>query len=128
MLAFAILLSLIFSHPRQTEVRSQDAVFVIAFISMGNKVGREIAWRYFKENHNVFRKKYESGSLICRLVKYLTEYFASEEHHQDVSAFFAAHPVPSTERTVQQSLESIKANVDWLSRDSQAIKNYLASV
>ena len=93
-----------------------------------NKVGREIAWSYFKENHNVFIEKYETGWLIRLLVKRLTENFASEEHRQDVSAFFVAHPVPSTERTVQQSLESIKVNADWLSRDSQAIKNYLASM
>ena len=93
-----------------------------------NKVGREIAWSYFKENHNVFIEKYETGWLIRLLVKRLTENFASEKHRQDVSAFFVAHPVPSTERTVQQSLESIKANADWLSRDSQAIKNHLASM
>ena len=92
---------------------------------MGNKVGREIAWSYFKKNHHVFRKKYETGALICMLVKYLTENFALEDQYQDVSAFFAANPVPSTERTVQQSLESIRANVDWLSDDSQVIKNYL---
>lgn len=57
----------------------------------------------------------------------LTENFASEERLQDVSAHFTAHPVPCAERTVQQSLESIKANADWLSRDSQIIKNYLTS-
>lgn len=44
-------------------------MFVIAGVSISNKVGREIAWNYYKENHEVFTKKYESGSLLCRLVK-----------------------------------------------------------
>ena len=59
------------------------------------------------------------------LVKRLTENFVSEEHYQDVSTFFAAHPVPSTELTVQQSLESIKTNADWLLHNLKYIKNYL---
>ena len=113
---------MIFAH--QAEICGQDGVYLIASVS-DNKVGREIAWSYFKENHNVFIEKYETSWLISYLVKCLTEKFSSEEHHQDVSAFFAANPVPSTERTVQQSLESIRANVDWLSDDSQVIKNYL---
>ena len=51
------------------EVRSQDAVHVIAAMSINNKVGRDVAWNYFKENHNEFRKRYETGILISRLVK-----------------------------------------------------------
>ena len=50
-------------------MRSQDAVFVLAAMSINNKVARDVVWNYFKENHNVFRKKYETGALICRLVK-----------------------------------------------------------
>ena len=95
-------------------------------ISTHNRAGREIAWNYFKEKHNVFRRNYQSGPLIWRLVKNLTENFATEERRQDVSAFFEAHPMPSTERTVQQSLETIKANADWLARDSQIIGHYLS--
>lgn len=95
-------------------------------ISIHNKTGREIVWTYFKKNHSVFREKYGTGILISRLVKHLTENFATEERRQDVEAHFAAYPMPSTERTVQQSLESIRANADWLSRDSQIIRSYLS--
>ena len=135
---------------------------MLGWVSACSKLGREIVWNYFKENHTVFKDKYGSGSLLSRLVKVIvaedgnrrqislitikkqksslindrlplpqkkatTENFASEERLQDVSAFFEANPIPSAERTVQQSLESIKANADWLSRDSQIIKNYLTS-
>ena len=59
------------------------------------------------------------------LLKFLPESFASEERLQEVSAFFTANRIPSAERTVQQTLESIKSNADLLSRDSLIIKNYL---
>ena len=36
---------------------------------MSNKVGREIAWNYYKENHEVFTRKYQSGRLLRNLVK-----------------------------------------------------------
>ena len=62
------------------------------------------------------------------LSQFLTENFASEERLQEISAFFEAHPLPSTERTVQQALETVKSNAELLSRDSQVIKNYLTSL
>ena len=110
----------------QTEVRSQDVVGVFASISIHNKTGREIAWNYFKANQKAFIKMYQSGPLVWRLVKNLTENFATEERCQEIGAFFDANPMPSADRTIRQSLESIKANADWLSRDSQIIRSYLS--
>jgi len=110
------------------EVRNQDTPFVIISVAMSNKVGRDIAWNYFKENIEEFRKRYKSGSSLVRFVKYLPENFVGEEKLQEVSAFFASNPIPSTERTVKQTLENIKLNSDWLSRDHQIIKNYLKNL
>lgn len=69
---------------------------------------------------------YQSGPLVWRLVKSLTEHFASEERCQEIGAFFEANPMPSTDAAVRQSLESIKANANWLSRDSKIIQSYLS--
>lgn len=67
------------------------------------------------------------ADLFIAFLQDLTQDFATEERLREVAAHFETHPAPSTERTVQQGLESIKANVSLLSRDSQAIKNYLSS-
>jgi puromycin-sensitive aminopeptidase len=122
----AVRIQKVLDFAMSSEVRNQDAIFVIVAVA-STKTGRDAAWKFFKENHEDIRKKYETGYLLCRLVKHLTENFASEERLQEVSSFFAAHPFPSTERTVQQVLESIKLNSDWLSRDSIIIRNYLTS-
>lgn len=41
---------------------------MIGSISMHSNVGREIAWNYYKKNHDLFVKKYQSGLLIRHLV------------------------------------------------------------
>lgn len=39
--------------------------------------------------------------------------------------FFAKHSVPAAVRTVQQSLENIRLNCTWLSRESNKISTWL---
>ena len=39
--------------------------------------------------------------------------------------FFTKQSVPNAERTVQQSLEKIRLNVTWLSRDSNNVRVWL---
>lgn len=63
---------------------------------------------------------------MARLVKYTTENFASEEDAAEVEAFFRDHHSPGTERTVQQSCETVRLNAAWLQRDCEAIREYLS--
>nr|CAD7257222.1 unnamed protein product [Timema shepardi] len=109
------------------EVRSQDTVFVIISVAMSKK-GRELAWTFFKDNWQELMNRYRGGFLLARLVKYSTENFADEEHAVEVEEFFKSHPSPGTERTVQQSLETIRLSAAWLERDKEATKAYLTSV
>lgn len=62
---------------------------------------------------------------MARLIKYLTENFASEARALEVENFFKEHELPGTERTVSQSVESIRLNAAWLSRDLETITCYL---
>ncbi|XP_021928261.1 puromycin-sensitive aminopeptidase isoform X3 [Zootermopsis nevadensis] len=107
------------------EVRSQDTVFVIISVAM-TKRGRDLAWRFFRENWQELMNRYKSGFLLARLVKYTTENFASEEVAAEIEAFFRDHHSPGTERTVQQSCETIHLNAAWLQRDREAIREYLS--
>lgn len=108
------------------EVRSQDSAHVIASVAL-NKHGRRLAWDFFKENWRELMNRYPSGFLLARLVKHTTENFASEEDAGEIEAFFIDHPSPGTERTVQQSCESIRLNAAWLRRDRETTREYLRS-
>lgn len=106
------------------EVRAQDAVFVIASVAI-NPLGRELAWTYFRENWMVLLNQYTGGFLLTRLVKHLTENFASDRKAHEVEIFFRNHSFPGTERTVQQSIETINLNAAWIDRDLARITKYL---
>lgn len=62
---------------------------------------------------------------MARLVKYLTENFASEEKAKEVEQFFQKNEFSGTERTVSQSVETIRLNAAWLERDLPNITEYL---
>lgn len=88
---------------------------------------REHTWRWFKANWAEFDKRFgDAGFLLARIVAYATNSFASDEAASDVEAFFAAHPCAAAERTIKQSLESIRANAAWLKRDQGAVAKWLA--
>jgi len=106
------------------EVRPQDAVFVVGSCT-GTRIGRDMTWSFVKERWADFFKLYPGGFLQARLVKFATEGFASEDMAKDIEAFFADHPAPSAERTLQQSLETIRLQAAWLERDQMLLKEHL---
>lgn len=108
-------------------MRSQDTIFVIISVAIGRQ-GRKLAWEFFKANFPEFLSRYQGGFLIARLVKSITGNFASEEMAVEVDSFFKKHKFPGTERTVQQSLESVRRNAAWLKRDGAVIKQFLDSL
>ena len=107
------------------EVRSQDSVSVVVSASV-SKVGRDLAWGFFQKNKDEFAKRYDGGFLIARLVKSITEDFASEERAQEVTSFFATNNFPGTERVVNQSVETIRNNASWLGRDANDCRAFIA--
>ncbi|CAG2104297.1 unnamed protein product [Medioppia subpectinata] len=107
-----------------SEVRNQDSVFVIISVAL-TKNGRDIAWEFFKKNKDELRRRYEGGFMVTALVKHISQNFVTEERLQEVETFFTQNPFPGSERTVQQSLETIRLNIDWLARDLPSIQSYL---
>jgi len=105
-------------------VRSQDTVFVIGGVT-GTVQGREAAWQFVKDMWETLHKRYQGGFLLARLVKSVTQNFVSEDKDKDIRDFFAAHPAPAAERTIQQALENIQLNKKQLSRDLEAMRTFL---
>lgn len=111
----------------QDEVRSQDTVFVIGNVAF-NPVGRQAAWQFFQDKQQTFIDRYGAGYLICRLIKLVTENFTTEEQAAQVEKFFVDNKFPGSERSVQQSVETIRLNAAILKRDAQEVKIYLDSL
>lgn len=106
------------------EVRSQDLHTVVATCA-ANRTSRDATWKFVKENWARYGERLVSGFLLLRIVSASTENLVTLEDAADIEAFFKANPMPSIERNVSQSLEHIKANHSWLSRDRESVKAWL---
>uniref|UniRef100_T1J5J3 Pleckstrin homology domain-containing family A member 8 n=1 Tax=Strigamia maritima TaxID=126957 RepID=T1J5J3_STRMM len=118
------LLQRVLDFAMSDNVRTQDKVFVIISVALNND-GRDLTWEFFKKNVDKISELYGGGFLITALVKHLTENFASEEKAREVEKFFTEHKLAGAERSVQQSVEKIRLNADWLNRDEEKIGQWL---
>ncbi|XP_063975639.1 puromycin-sensitive aminopeptidase isoform X2 [Diachasmimorpha longicaudata] len=118
------LLTKVLEFSMSDEVRAQDTIFAIISVSMNSK-GRIMSWEFFKRNWAILMDRYSGGFLLARLIKHITENFSSEEKAVEIENFFKEHPTPGGARTVQQSIENIRLNADWLNRDRVAIEKFL---
>lgn len=102
------------------EVRNQDAVFGLAVC----QEGREIAWKWLKDNWDYISKTWGSGFLMTRFVSTIVSPFASYEKAIEVEEFFASRSKPAIARTLKQSIERVHINAEWV----QSVQNekYLA--
>ena len=118
-------LTKVLSFAISDEVRNQDTPFVIASVGNNSK-GRDLAWDFVKSNHKLFHDRYKSGMLMTRLCQRTTQNFNTLDKAKEVEEFFNTHPNPA-ERTIRQSIESIRLNASWLERDCSQIEKYLVN-
>jgi puromycin-sensitive aminopeptidase len=109
----------------QDKVRHQDAWGPIFSASSGSILGRQLTWDYVKEKWETYKGIFQGGFLLSRVVEISTIGFIGEDKATDIEEFFKANPVPTAERTIQQSLEAIRMNTQWLARDGPSIKAWL---
>lgn len=108
-------------------VRLQDSFIMVTYVWMNPK-GKELAWEFVKEHWDDILKKYGAGGhLLPRFIK-PAGVFSTKEKAADVRSFFKTHKAPGAQRTVEQVIEKIYANHEWLSRDSKGIQHFLVKV
>jgi aminopeptidase 2 len=66
-------------------------------------------------------------SLLGRIVSVTTEEFGSDALYKEVESFFGSKELPAISRSIQQSLERIKANMQWLERDRARVAEWVKS-
>ncbi|TRY77959.1 hypothetical protein TCAL_11219 [Tigriopus californicus] len=108
------------------EVRSQDSPFIIGSVA-SNVKGRELAWTFFKDHFDLFYGRYKGGSLMARLIKSTADAFKTDEKAEEVTKFFESKGNPA-ERSVKQSIESIRLNAAWWKRDGKDIQGFFNSM
>ena len=105
------------------QVRAQDSVHFMSSVA-ARRLGRDLAWQFFKDRFVMLNERYSSGFAASVLVKSFTTDLLGEERAREVEQYFTDHPMPGSERGVAQSVETIRLNTAWLERDGGDIENF----
>lgn len=105
------------------QVRSQDLIYGPSSTT-GNLDGIQVTWEFLTSHWNEFCSKLDgAGYLLARCIEYSAG-FISEEKANEVEEFFKANPTPQAERTIQQTLESIRSKAEWYNRDRDDVAKF----
>ena len=103
-------------------VRSQDTLGLIAAV-MKNPAGGKLAWEFVQAHWSDIDKV--GGGFTSGEVVGATNVYCESGLHDQVQDFFAQHKVPTAERTLKQSLESIHTCADLKSRQTPELSQWL---
>ncbi|KAG9511054.1 Puromycin-sensitive aminopeptidase [Fragariocoptes setiger] len=107
----------------QGDLRLQDATSV--FQSIGaSREGRYLAWDYFKQHLSPLRVK----GLVGHMVKSISYGFSDHAIADEMERLFAENPEPEDEKQIEQSIETIRTNADWIARDGASLASYFQLV
>lgn len=106
------------------EIRPSDILYV--YRSLGkNRIGRQIAWEFLRENFERISKRFEAGNyMFAMIISACTINFSSHSKANEVTTFFKTHSTESAKRTIKQSIESIESNASWHDREAEIFENY----
>ncbi len=105
-------------------VRPQDTPGI--FLSCWqNQNQRAQVWKFTKQHWQELLKRYpSSGHMLNRFIK-PAGLFADKARAKEVGNFFKAHKAPGAQRAIEQVVEKILSNAEWLGRDGGKIQNWL---
>jgi aminopeptidase N len=104
-------------------VRKQDTVSTLYRVGM-NPVGRNIWWNFVQKNWKTLVSRYGEGGLTLGRAVGAISGSAEEKHLASFKKFFATHEAPGAKRAIEQVIERLEGNVEWLKRDSSTIKQF----
>ena len=107
-------------------VRTQDTVSMVIGVA-ANRHGGDLAWEFIKDNWDEFNRRYGAGGFAIMHLVSIIGRFTTLEHAADVEEFFAEHPAPGAQRTIQQSLERIRINARWLEVQGAEVGEWLGA-
>ncbi|KAG0044198.1 Aminopeptidase 2 mitochondrial [Gryganskiella cystojenkinii] len=109
------------------EVKAQDIGYFFGGLSR-NPISRHALWEYIKSNWEMLNKRYEgSMALLGNIVKSGVGRFASEDMAKDCEQFFEGKNVDDISRPIAQSLEVVRSNAKWVSRDAEDVRQWLVT-
>lgn len=109
-----------------TKIKMQDTARVIAYLSIYNPLGRQLAWQFVKLNWDHILEKFGGGFFAIRtVISSVTGGMSTEFELQDLKSFNEKHAGGSGARAQQQAEERVLANIQWRQQHEQDVANWL---
>ncbi|GAB0206174.1 endoplasmic reticulum aminopeptidase 1 [Grus japonensis] len=107
-------------------IRTQDLPSITIHVAR-NPSGYHLAWKFLKENWEKLVEKFELGSnSLAGIVTGVTSRYSTRSHLAEVKEFFSSLEEKSAQlRCVQQALETIEDNIQWMDRNFEEVKTWL---
>ncbi|KAI5308150.1 Aminopeptidase 2 mitochondrial [Ascosphaera atra] len=107
------------------EVRSQDIYLPLAGIST-SAVGVNLRWEWMKEHFKELAEKLPpSLSMFGTVVLLATRAFTKEEQIKEIEKFFADKDTKGYDKTLEQSIDAVRAKAKWSGRDKEDVEAWL---
>jgi len=97
------------------DVRSQNMRVPIMGVS-ANLHGKVILWPWMKKHWKKLSKKFGAGNPLANRIVASIGSVIDDTMEKDVRMFFRKNPVPGTERTIEQTIERVKIQSQFLRR------------
>nr|XP_060617795.1 endoplasmic reticulum aminopeptidase 1 [Anolis sagrei ordinatus] len=107
-------------------IKTQDLPYIV--VSVGrNPVGYQLAWKFLKDNWQTLVKKFDLGShSIAHMITGVTNKYSTKAQLADVKEYFSSLDKKSAElRAVQQTIETIEENINWMDKNLEKIIRWL---
>ncbi|NXD10862.1 ERAP1 aminopeptidase, partial [Nothocercus nigrocapillus] len=107
-------------------IKTQDLPHIIGFVAR-NPSGYHLAWTFLKNKWEELVEKFELGSqTIATIVNEVTNQYSMRSQLIEVKEFFNSLDEKSSQlRCVQQAIETIEDNIQWMDRNFEEIKTWL---
>ncbi|KAF4251569.1 hypothetical protein KXW98_001875 [Aspergillus fumigatus] len=109
------------------EVKNQDIYMPLGGLR-GSPAAIEARWDWMKTNWDALYKRLPPAlGMLGTVVQLCTASFCTEEQLKDVQTFFENKDTKGYDRAISQSLDAIRAKVQWLKRDRADVESWLKS-
>ncbi|XP_076261185.1 endoplasmic reticulum aminopeptidase 1-like isoform X2 [Rhynchophorus ferrugineus] len=106
-------------------IRPEDVTIVLEVVA-ANPEGKLLAWRHLKAYwptmHSLFGN---STTMMGSLISAVTAHLSTPYDYYEVTTYFNGMNVGSASRALQQSLEIIQLNINWLNKNKEEIYTWL---
>ncbi|KAA8648937.1 hypothetical protein EYZ11_002412 [Aspergillus tanneri] len=109
------------------EVKNQDTYMPLGGLR-SHTAGVEARWTWLKNNWDALYKRLPPGlGMLSTVVQLCSSSFCTEAQLKDVEEFFKDKDTKGYDRAIEQSLDAIRAKINWLKRDRADVQAWLKS-